>query len=187
MADWGLVRSEVSDLTQTGDLFGSMPYMAPERFRGEANAASDIYSLGVTLYELLTLQRLFEVDDRVEMIRHISNQKPKPPRAIEPSISRDFETVVLKAIDKRPEARYRSAREFADDLNCVVEGRPVTARRLTRIVSSGSGWMIECAVGWMLPMLCRKHLSKPPGESTTIWSIAKPVFFSGFVFLACKN
>ena len=130
LADWGLVKSEFSELTQTGDLFGSLAYMAPERFKGQADAKSDIYSLGVTLYELLTLDRLFDQEDKAELVGRIVNDEPRRPSEVVPTISADFENVILKAIEKRPAARYQDAARFADDLRNVFLGRPVSARKL---------------------------------------------------------
>ena len=131
LADWGLVRSEISELTQTGDLFGSLTYMSPERFKGHADATSDIYSLGATLYELVTLRRIFEVEDQVALVATIVNDSPTNPSELMPDLSRDFENVILKSVDKQPAARYRTSRHFAADLRNLYEGRPVTARRLS--------------------------------------------------------
>ncbi len=136
LADWGLVKSEFSELTQTGDLFGSLAYMAPERFKGSSAAASDIYSLGATLYELVTLQRLFQVEDQAELVNSIVHRAPIQPRAIEPAISRDFETVILKAIDKQPNSRYQSSGKLADDLRNITKGLPVASRRLSVVQKS---------------------------------------------------
>lgn len=131
LADWGLVKEGFSDLTQTGELFGSLTYMAPERFKRIADARSDIYSLGATLYEMLTLHPLYAVDDPAELVGLIVNEPPRMPSQINSAISTDLETVVLKALDKRPEARYLTAGDFARDLQNFLEGRPVSARRLT--------------------------------------------------------
>ena len=99
--------------------------------------------LSASLYEMLTQRKLFDTDDRAELIRLITQHSPKSPRAIEPGISRDFETVILKSIEKNPNSRYTTAEAFANDLQRIVDGRPVSARRLT---------LVEQAVRW-----CRKH------------------------------
>ena len=137
LADWGLVRSEISELTQTGDLFGSLPYMAPERFSGQARATSDIYSLGATLYELVTLRRIFDVQDQLALVATIVNENPKKPSEFAPNLSRDFENVILKAIDKQEDSRYQSSYQFAQDLRNLFEGRAVSARRLTTFEKFG--------------------------------------------------
>ena len=139
LADWGLVKSGFSELTQTGDLFGSLAYMAPERFKGTSDPRSDIYSLGVTLYELLTLRRLFPVQDQAELVSLIVNAQPTQPTDLVPELSVDFETVILKSIDKQPDARYETATAFADDLRRVTNGHPVSARRIS-LLERGTRW-----------------------------------------------
>ena len=84
--------------------------MAPERFRGEADARADVYALGLTLYELLTLRPAFDSPDRLTLIEQIKNADPPRPRSLDPRIPRDLETVVLKAIEKDPRARYAVGR-----------------------------------------------------------------------------
>jgi hypothetical protein len=130
VADFGLAKAmSHDDLSRTGDLVGTLRYMAPERFQGACDARSDIYSLGLTLYELATLRPAHESADRAEMIRKIAEAEPSRPREIDPSIPLDLETVILKAIDPDPKRRYPSAAELAEDLARFVEGRPVQARR----------------------------------------------------------
>jgi serine/threonine protein kinase len=130
VADFGLAKAiSHDDLSRTGDLVGTLRYMAPERFRGESDALSDVYSLGLTLYELITLRPAHDVPDRAELIRRIAEAQPTRPGEIDPSIPIDLETVVLKAIEPDPRRRYQSAGEMAEDLARFVEGRPVLARR----------------------------------------------------------
>jgi eukaryotic-like serine/threonine-protein kinase len=93
------------------------------------NAATEIYSLGVTLYELLTLRPAFDAGDRQELVKRILDDEPVPPRHINPSIPRDLETIVLKAMEKEPSARYVSAGELADDLRRFLGDQPIRARR----------------------------------------------------------
>lgn len=133
ITDFGLAQVESdATLTRTGDLLGTLRYMAPEQARGEpglVDSRTDIYALGLTLYELLTLRPAFRGDDRARLIRAILEEDPPPPRQINPTIPRDFETIVLKAIDKEPSQRYRSAGELADDLQRFLEHEPIRARR----------------------------------------------------------
>ena len=98
VTDFGLAKAEDDGLTRTGDLVGTLRYMAPERFRGEAGACADIYALGLTLYELLTLQPAFESSDRLTLIERIKGADPARPRSLDPLIPRYLETVVLKDI-----------------------------------------------------------------------------------------
>ncbi|MCA9194387.1 MAG: protein kinase [Planctomycetales bacterium] len=129
VTDFGLAKSVGDDLTHTGDLVGTLRYMAPERFRGWSDPRSDIYSLGLTLYELLTLQPAFDQKDRTRLIKQVTQDFPIRPRKIDPQIPRDLETIVLKAIEKEPSVRFQSAEELEADLIRFVDGRPIHARR----------------------------------------------------------
>jgi serine/threonine protein kinase/WD40 repeat protein/Tfp pilus assembly protein PilF len=129
VTDFGLAKEEGEDLTQTGDLVGTLRYMAPERFNGESDPRSDIYSLGLTLYELLTLRPAFEESDRSRLIKRIVYEDPVRPRKHDAQIPRDLETIVLKAIAKDPRQRYQVAGEMAEDLRRFLADRPIRARR----------------------------------------------------------
>jgi serine/threonine protein kinase/WD40 repeat protein len=129
VTDFGLAKDEGEDLTQTGDLVGTLRYMAPERFNGESDPRSDVYSLGLTLYELLTLRSAFEESDRSRLIKRIVHEGPLRPRKHDPQIARDLETIVLKAIAKDPRQRYQAAEEMAEDLRRFLADRPIQARR----------------------------------------------------------
>ncbi len=131
LTDWGLVKSGFSELTQTGDLFGSLPYMSPERFKGQSDAQSDIYSLGATLYELLTLRRMFEVKDHPQLISTIIHDHPPAPSEVVDGVDKDFDNVVMKAIEKEPALRYSTAVQFSTDLRNIIVGRPVSVRKLS--------------------------------------------------------
>jgi serine/threonine protein kinase len=130
VTDFGLAKAEGSDaLTHTGDLVGTLRYMAPERFDGWSDPRSDLYSLGVTLYELLTLRPLFEEPNRARLIKRVTHELPPAPRKLQRKIPRDLETIVLKAIAKEPAQRYASAEAMAEDLRRFLADRPVKARR----------------------------------------------------------
>ena len=132
ITDFGLAKTESSGaLTRTGDIVGTLSYMAPERLDGWSDPRSDIYALGLTLYELLTLTRTFDCPDRNRLMRKIAEEKPAAPRAIDPRIPRDLETIVLKAIEKEPARRYAAAAQLEADLRSFLEGRPIRARRST--------------------------------------------------------
>ena len=104
VSDFGLAKVDDDALTRTGDILGTLRYMAPERFRGLGDARADLYSLGLTLYELLTLRPAFDSPDRVALSEQIKALEPPRPRSIDPRISRDLETIILKAIEKDPGA-----------------------------------------------------------------------------------
>jgi tetratricopeptide (TPR) repeat protein len=134
VTDFGLARLIDDDpqLSRSGDLVGTLRYMSPEQVRGarhEIDPRTDVYALGLTLYELLTLRPAFDAADRQELFRHILQDDPVAPRRIDPSISRDLETIVLKATAKEPSGRYDSAAELADDLRLFLEDQPIRARR----------------------------------------------------------
>ncbi len=129
VTDFGLAKATDSDdLTHTGDVVGTLRYLAPERLRGEVNLRGDIYSLGVTLYEMLTLQPPFQDHDRSRLLRRVLDEEPLRPREIDPDIPHDLETIVLKAIAKDPSDRYHTAAELAADLRQFLEDKPIAAR-----------------------------------------------------------
>lgn len=129
IADFGLARHVGSDrLTRTGDVFGTLRYMAPEQFDGATDHRSDIYSLGLTLYELLTLQPAFGEARQGRLIHQKTQGLLARPRSCNPAIPRDLETIVLKACATRPADRYQSAAELGADLRRFSDDRPVAAR-----------------------------------------------------------
>ena len=132
VTDFGLAKLEGHDgLTETGDFLGTLRYMAPERLEGVLDRRSDIYSLGATLYELLTLHAFHEGTNRGKLVEQILHQLPNAPTKIDPTIPRDLETIVLKATAKEPAARYRTAEEMVEDLGRYLADRPILARRST--------------------------------------------------------
>jgi WD40 repeat protein len=130
VTDFGLAKTEEQALTETGDLVGTLRYMAPERFQGECDARADIYALGLTLYELLALRPAFDAQDRLHLIEQIGRQEPARLRKLDPRIPRDLETIVMKAIEKDPRRRYASAEALAEDLRRYLADEPIRARRI---------------------------------------------------------
>ena len=133
ITDFGLARfpSDLS-LTHTGDMVGTLRYMSPEQAQargGVVDQRTDIYALGVTLYELLTLQPAFNGRDHQELLRQIALDEPVSPRRLNPAVPRDLETIVLKAIAKDPASRYTTAQELAADLRRFMDDQPILARR----------------------------------------------------------
>ena len=140
ITDFGLAKAEGSDgPTRTGDIVGTLRYMGPERLEGRSDPRSDVYALGATLFELLTLEPLFGETNRLRLIDRIIHDPPSPPRRFDRHIPRDLETIVLKALAKEPGQRYADAEAMAEDLRRVVEDRPVLARRIGRRSRSGGG------------------------------------------------
>ena len=135
VTDFGLAQiNGDAGLTMTGEMLGTLRYASPEQAlarRGLVDQRSDVYSLGATLYELLTLRPLFDGRDRNELLRQIAHNDPPPPRSLVPAIPGELETIVLKALRKEPAERYASAVELADDLARFLDNRPIRARRPT--------------------------------------------------------
>ncbi len=130
VADFGLAKAvEHNNVTWTGDVVGTLSYMAPERFKGDGDQRCDIYSLGLTLYEMLTFDRAFGGSDRVALMHRVTKDELIPPRRRNSTIPRDLETIVMKAAAKDPEDRYESAQELATDLERFLDDRPILARR----------------------------------------------------------
>ncbi len=131
ITDFGLAKAEEDNLTATGDILGTLRYMAPERFRGEGDPRADVYGLGLTLYELLTLGPAFDTADRLKLIERVKNEEPVRPRVLDSRIPRDLETIVLKAIDKDPARRYATAELMAEDLRRFLTDEPILARQVS--------------------------------------------------------
>jgi WD40 repeat protein/serine/threonine protein kinase len=130
VTDFGLAKvAGQEDLTHSGDVVGTLRYMAPERFRGESDRRSDVYSLGLTLHELLSLRPAYDEADRGRLIRRITEEDPPDLRKVDPSIPRDLATIVQKATGRDPAERYASAGALASDLRRYLEDRPIMARR----------------------------------------------------------
>jgi len=144
ITDFGLaqVGKDVT-LTQTGDLVGTLRYMSPEQAaarRTTVDHRTDIYSLGVTLYELLTLHPIFSGTDRVSLLHQILNEDPRPLRQWDKTIPVELETILLKCLAKNADERYATAGELAADLRRFLDERPILARRPT-VIDHTRKWM----------------------------------------------
>jgi serine/threonine protein kinase len=135
ITDFGLARMEAdAGITMTGDILGTLRYMSPEQAlakRAIVDHRSDIYSLGITLYELLTLEPAFSGDDRQELLKRITFDEPRPLRQASAHIPPDLATIIQKAIEKEPADRYATAKDFSDDFRAFLEHRPIVARQAT--------------------------------------------------------
>ena len=137
VADFGMADIQGdAGLTMTGDLPGTLRYMSPEQAQGKralVDRRTDVYSLGATLYELLTLNRLVHGTDRQEIFRGIIDGEPTPIRRLNPAIPIDLAKVVAKSISREPSGRYETAEQFADDLKRFLNGLPIQARPIGRL------------------------------------------------------
>jgi CSLREA domain-containing protein len=133
VADFGLAQFDAdAALTMTGDMLGTLRYMSPEQARGDRRLVdhrTDIYSLGVTLYELLTLRPAFGETNRQKLLRQVMDETPPQPRQLRRETPRDLETIILKAMSKAPTDRYVTAQEMAEDLRRFLSHAPILARR----------------------------------------------------------
>ncbi len=132
MADFGLAKLTESDdkLTRSGQVVGTPAYMAPEQAResGQITALSDVYSLGATLYQMLSGRPPFVADTTLETLRKVLDEEPLPLRQSYPTVAADLDTICLKCLEKDPQRRYASAEALADDLAAFLENRPIAAR-----------------------------------------------------------
>ncbi|WP_257449409.1 serine/threonine-protein kinase [Archangium lipolyticum] len=163
--DFGLASDWKESETVTGTVLGTPHYMAPEQARGEVarlDLRADVYSLGATLYALLTGQPPIQGDNGLEVLNNLATVEPRPPRALDRNIPPELEAITLKCLEKEPSARYDSARALAEDLDRFLAGEPVLARtgpgyrlrkrlhkhRLLLSAATAALLALALAVGW---------------------------------------
>lgn len=132
VADFGLAKTESQDLTTTGNIVGTLRFMSPERLEGINDRRSDIYSLGMTLYELLSLQPAFQNTNPMKVLEKIRDHSPPHLSTIDSGIPIDLQTIVEKSIEKDPRKRYQTAAALSQDLQLFLQGRPIKARRVSQ-------------------------------------------------------
>ncbi len=181
LTDFGLAK-RLDDVTisLTGALLGTPRYMSPEQARAattDVDRRTDIYSLGATLYELVTGVPTFQADTPHGVIQQILTTEPVPPRKHQPDLPRDLDTVLLKCLAKHPAQRYGSAKELADDLRAVQDGRPISARRTTWL-EHGVRWVrkqkrsVALTIGSVAATLMIIFVSLLVGQAYARWRSA---------------
>jgi WD40 repeat protein/serine/threonine protein kinase len=174
ICDFGLAKllDQVSQETHTGVAIGSPSYMAPEQAAGrlrEHGPATDVYALGVILYEVMTGRPPLRGESDLETLRLVSDQDPSPPRAVRPGLPRDLETICLKCLEKRPDRRYPGAWELAQDLQRFLDGKPILARA-TPAWQRAAKWAKRRPVHAALVVVLALGLAS--GFSVLLWSSA---------------
>jgi hypothetical protein len=140
IADFGLAKAvDQENLTHSGDILGTLRYMAPESLHGRADARADIYALGLTLYELLACRPAFEEKNKKALVSQILNGSPPVLATIVHGLPRDLQTIVHKCIDREPHRRYQTAADLADDLQAFVQSEPIKARPVS-LLERGWRW-----------------------------------------------
>ncbi len=140
VTDFGLAKvDDQQNLTQTGDILGTFRYMPPEAFDGKSDPRGDIYSLGATLYEMLTLKPAFDEKERNKLVKQVTMAAPAKLERVNPAIPRDLATIVHKAMDRDPARRYATAGELEADLQRFLADEPIQARR-TRLSEQVWRW-----------------------------------------------
>jgi tetratricopeptide (TPR) repeat protein len=138
VTDFGLARAENEDhLTQTGDIVGTLRYLPPEAFEGRTDRRADIYSLGLTMYEMLALRPAYEERDRHRLFKRITTEEPAHLDKLNRAIPRDLVTIVHKAIDREASRRYQTAADLAADLQRFLDDEPIQARRISSVERLG--------------------------------------------------
>ena len=177
VTDFGIARAGASQMTEAGSIVGTAQYLSPEQARGgHVDQRSDLYSLGVVLYELLTGEMPFEGDTPVEIaMKHLS-AIPQPPSTMRPELPRELDLVVMRALAKEPDERYQSAEEMDADLERVARGAPLAAAteegatrvmRIPAAVSAAAPTTFTAPVGDYAP-----REERPRRRSTWPWLVA---------------
>ena len=169
VTDFGIARAGVSQMTEAGSIIGTAQYLSPEQARGAAvDQRSDLYAVGVVLYEMLTGQVPFTGDSPVEIaMKHLSDT-PRPPSLLRPDIPPDLDMVVLRALAKHPEDRFQTAEEMDAELERVAAGAGVTAETADAATAVLSGTALSNAPTAIVPP------RRPPTRARTSYQYAEP-------------
>jgi beta-lactam-binding protein with PASTA domain/predicted Ser/Thr protein kinase len=168
VTDFGIARAGVSQMTEAGSIIGTAQYLSPEQARGAAvDQRSDLYSIGIVLYEMLTGQVPFTGESPVEIaMKHLSDT-PRPPSMLRPEIPPDLDMVVLRSLAKRPEDRFQTAEEMDEELQRVAAGAGVTAETADAATAVLSGTALASAPTAIVPP------RRPPARARTSYQYAE--------------
>jgi len=180
VTDFGIARAGASQMTEAGSIVGTAQYLSPEQARGgDVDQRSDLYSLGVLMYELLTGEVPFSGDTPVEIaMKHLS-RTPEPPSTIRPDVSRELDMVVMRSLAKDPDDRYQNAEEMAADLDRVARGvgvAPETEETATQIMRSPmSGPLAATAATMITPPRRAGGAASPPLPPSVYYDLDEPI------------
>jgi beta-lactam-binding protein with PASTA domain/tRNA A-37 threonylcarbamoyl transferase component Bud32 len=165
VTDFGIARAGASQMTEAGSIMGTAQYLSPEQARGApVTASSDLYSVGIVLYEMLTGKVPFSGDSAIEIAMKHLNDAPKPPSKIRPEIPEELDQVVLRALAKNPEDRYQTAEEFSEDLHRVEAGLPLAPETADAATALLTGVTVPLAGdGGSTEVLGATAVTRPPG------------------------
>jgi eukaryotic-like serine/threonine-protein kinase len=162
VTDFGIARAGASQMTEAGSIMGTAQYLSPEQARGApVTASSDLYSVGIVLYEMLTGKVPFTGDSAIEIAMKHLNDAPKPPSKIRPEIPDELDQVVLRALAKNPEDRYQSAEEFSEDLHRVEAGLPLAPETAEAATALLAGAAIPIAADGSTEVLSGTAVTRP--------------------------
>jgi eukaryotic-like serine/threonine-protein kinase len=164
VTDFGIARAGASQMTEAGSIMGTAQYLSPEQARGApVTASSDLYSVGIVLYEMLTGKVPFTGDSAIEIAMKHLNEAPKPPSKIRPEIPEALDQVVLRALAKNPEDRYQTAEEFSEDLHRVEAGLPLSPETSEAATALLAGAAVPLAGDGSTEVLAGTAVTKPQG------------------------
>ena len=182
VTDFGIARAGASQMTEAGSIMGTAQYLSPEQARGApVTAASDLYSVGIVLYEMLTGKVPFTGDSAIEIAMKHLNEPPKPPSKIRPEISEELDAVVLRALSKNPEDRYQTAEEFSEDLHRVEAGLPLAPETSEAATALLTGAAIPLAGdGGSTEVLSGTAVTRPQGAPPPQAPPRRPPYGPGY-------
>src|SRR5262245_28919503 len=181
VTDFGIARAGASQMTEAGSIMGTAQYLSPEQARGApVTASSDLYSVGIVLYEMLTGKVPFTGDSAIEIAMKHLNDAPKPPSKIRPEIPEELDQVVLRALAKNPEDRYQTAEEFSEDLHRVEAGLPLAPETSEAATALLAGAAIPLATDGSTEVLAGTAVTQPQGPPVPAAARTPPPPYGGY-------